>query len=73
MCEYGTVKLPGFYQGDSKQVDDSWNNKFISSFRYVDYYKLPKPTDNVLEFLAFIAKEHNMTIRKRPLQGKLNI
>ena len=40
--------------------------------RYVDYYRLPEPTDNVLELLAFIAKKNNHTLRKRNISGKMS-
>ena len=37
---------------------------------YVNYYKLPQPTDNVLELLAFIAQKHNYTTQLKSLTGK---
>ena len=42
---------------------------FALYLSYVDYYKLPQPTDNVLELLAFIARKHNYTTQQKSLTG----
>ncbi|KAJ8924125.1 hypothetical protein NQ315_006908 [Exocentrus adspersus] len=41
-----------------------WLNK-QQHFKYVDYFKLEKPTDNILELLTHISKMHGKTLKMR--------
>merc|ERR1712038_27351 len=45
-----------------------WLNKH-RKFQYVDFFNLPTATDEILELLAFIAKENNLTQKRRKQDG----
>ena len=65
-----SVRWQCFFSGDRKIADSNLKPFVFCTLSYVDYYNLPEPTDNVLELLAFIAKEHNLTRQTKSLAGK---